>query len=94
MSNNPSTMFRRTRRVITFCLATRDLPGETGADTMAYVCTRINDHNGHCCDEVRRVAWVGHGRAYVCTEGYIHDDEKGLERSIAELLDDAKDTAA
>lgn len=72
MSNNPTATLARPR--INFCLAMRMIEGEWAT------CTRITTHDGHCCDEIRRVAWVGSaGTVFDCkARGYDHSVEKGL----------------
>lgn len=72
MNGNPSPTIVK---AIDFCLATHVRDGET------LICTRINDHEGHCCDEIAGEAWTDRGVVYLCTHGYDHSDEKGLNRS-------------
>jgi hypothetical protein len=73
MSNNPSpTLDRPARTRIAFCLASRP-----DGDEML-VCTRIDDHEGHCCDEVAGKAWVERGWFDCRAHGYDHSAEKGL----------------
>jgi hypothetical protein len=75
MSNNPSSTLTRPRPSIEFCLDTQfDDAGET------LICTRLNDHTGHCCDEIRRKAWIDRGALFVCKrDDYDHSAEKGLD---------------
>lgn len=72
MSNgNPTATL--TRRRIAFCLAS--FPKD--ADI---ICTRVDDHNGHCCDEVTAIAWDSNGKPCPCRLNHNHSAEKGLVR--------------
>lgn len=74
MSNNPtSTTLTRTRIQIAFCLFLR-----VRADEETLICTRINTHPGHCCDEITGQAWNDRGRLVGCINGHDHSAEKGL----------------
>jgi hypothetical protein len=71
MSNNPSPTL--TRPIVDFCLAKKERAGKT------LICTRIDNHEGHCCDEVERQAWTDRGAVFACKgDGYDHSAEKGL----------------
>jgi hypothetical protein len=60
---------------IAFCLA--QYPQD--ADV---ICTRLENHDGHCCDEVTRQAWDSRGKAKICIAAdYDHSKEKGLVRA-------------
>lgn len=73
MSNNPSATLARPRTSVKFCLAAEIIEGDLA------ICTRIETHTGHCCDEVRGVAWTNRGVVFVCKgSGYDHSAEKGL----------------
>lgn len=72
MSNNPTaTLAPKTS--IQFCLA-------VNAKDKNLVCTRIDHHDGHCCDEVARKGWADSGKTHVCKQDYDHSAEKGLLR--------------
>ncbi len=75
MSDNPTATANRPRTSIKFCLATTQIAGEPA------ICTRAEHDSGHCCDEIRRVAWNGRRTIFVCKEqDYDHSTEKGLSR--------------
>jgi hypothetical protein len=71
VNSNPAVLYRRTRPVIRFCLATRPKNDEL-------ICTRVDDHYGHCCDEVAGASWDYRGRDANCAAGHDHSEEKGL----------------
>jgi hypothetical protein len=70
MSNSPGTALARLQ--LDFCLAVR--PGATDV-----ACTRLDQHKGHCCDEVAGESWDARGRDAVCD--HDHSKEKGLAKS-------------
>jgi hypothetical protein len=71
MSNNPNSTL--TRPIVDFCLNRRERDGEI------LICTRIDNHPGHCCDEIAGKSWTDRGAAFVCKgDGYDHSAEKGL----------------
>ncbi len=69
MSNSPSSTLTRPR--LDFCLAAR--PGDA-----EQVCTRLDQHKGHCCDEITGESWDARGKTAVCDHDHDHSDEKGL----------------
>lgn len=71
MSNNPTAILVRPVG-LEFCLARRPKSDED------LTCTRLNNHRGHCCDEVVGVAWDARGLVVVCPAGHNHSKEKGL----------------
>lgn len=77
MSNNPNATLARPQ--IQFCLATRSLTTSDG--DIDVICTRIDDHPAHCCDEIAGLAWNAHrNKPIACPQHYGHDEEKGLSR--------------
>jgi hypothetical protein len=75
MSNNPSSTL--TKPIVDFCLARHER--KCGTETLVLICTRVDNHEGHCCDEVLREAWTDRGAVFVCKgDGYDHSAEKGL----------------
>lgn len=69
MSNNPTCTLIRPVRVA-LCLAGHP-------ERPDLICSRINDHTGHCCDEQARVAWCGRRLEVPCRRwGYDHSKEK------------------
>lgn len=74
MSNNPSPTLTRPRPSVEFCLARIERNGET------LICTRVNNHTGHCCDETAGEAWTDRGAPFDCKDGSDHSVEKGLGR--------------
>lgn len=75
MIDNPTvTLPRRTRVAITFCLAEHP-------KTAGLICTRIDDHNGHCCDEIAGESWSSRRQSVNCRQHYDHSAEKGLVRA-------------
>jgi hypothetical protein len=68
MSNNPSSTLTRPKLVVDFCLSRHERDGET------LICTRVNTHPGHCCDEVMGGSWTDRGAKYVCRKS--HSAEK------------------
>jgi len=69
MSNNPSSTL--TRPIVDFCLNRLERDGET------LICTRVDKHAGHCCDEIAGQSWTDRGAVFVC-KGRDHSAEKGL----------------
>lgn len=72
MSNNPSSTLTRPRTSVKFCLATLEQQDEV------LICTRVDDHPGHCCDEVLGKAWTDRGANFVCKSD--HGPEKGFAK--------------
>lgn len=71
MSNNPTATLVRPASV-RFCLA-------HSPKNKTLICTRIDKHDGHCCDEIERKAWDTRGKTMVCVRNdYDHSAEKGL----------------
>ena len=87
MSNNPTATLTRPAG-LKLCLAKRKvIPRveqelrERGLDSRDVpICTRIDDHNGHCCDEVIGHSWNNRNRMVSCRQAYDHRDEKNLGR--------------
>lgn len=71
MSDNPNTTLARTKSKIDFCLAVNPKNNDL-------ICTRINHHKGHCCDEITGAAWTDRGQPYKCPRNHDHSKEKGL----------------
>lgn len=71
MSSNPTATLARPKPKVDFCLAVSKKNPEL-------ICTRIDNHRGHCCDEISRKAWTDRGEPHECTKGYNHSKEKGL----------------
>lgn len=69
MSNNPTATLARP--AIAFCLARKP-------KTTDLICTRIDNHLGHCCDETAGEAWTDRGAAHECGQGHDHRAEKNL----------------
>ncbi len=74
MGNNPSSTLTRPRTSVDFCLATRQ------DDEGTLICTRVNNHPGHCCDEIAGKAWTDRGANFTCKDDYDHGPEKGFGR--------------
>lgn len=78
MSNNPSTTLApptvNLSTSVPFCLAQH--PKKPG-----YICTRLNDHGAHCCDEILGESWDARGNDTNCLSNHDHCQEKGLVRS-------------
>lgn len=71
MSNNPTATLER-RIAVAFCLAR--CPKDN-----TLICTRIDNHDGHCCDEIAEKAWDTRGKMKACIRNaYDHSAEKGL----------------
>jgi hypothetical protein len=77
VSNNPTCTlirsFATVAKQVVFCLAVRVRRNE---ETL--ICTRVNLHIGHCCDEITGKAWSDHGLLAACPQKYDHSKEKGL----------------
>jgi len=71
MRNNPTTLARPARVGLQLCLASHPEHPEL-------TCTRIGDHEQHCCDEPAEQAWDTRGRTVGCIQRYNHSAEKGL----------------
>jgi hypothetical protein len=69
MSDNPTATLARPR--LHFCLAHH--PNST-----ELICTRLDQHPAHCCDEIAEEAWDQRGRTVDCD--HDHSEEKGLAR--------------
>lgn len=69
MSNNPGTMLARPR--LKFCLAAHPKNSDL-------ICTRIDQHRGHCCDEITAESWDSRAAAVACRADHDHSKEKGL----------------
>jgi hypothetical protein len=75
MSNNPTATL--TRPQVQFCLATHIDP-DTGDQL---ICTRRDQHDEHCCDEVTGKSWhLRTKKPITCPQHYDHSAEKGLCR--------------
>lgn len=73
MSNNPTATLNRplTKPKINFCLAINPKNSD-------WVCTRIDKHGGHCCDETAGESWNDRGQSFQCGREHNHSKEKGL----------------
>lgn len=72
MSTNPTAVLpRRTRVAVQFCLNNHPRNGDL-------ICTRLNNHKGHCCDEIAGESWDDRGRPANCVQKHDHSKEKGL----------------
>jgi hypothetical protein len=72
MSNNPSaTLARPATAGVPFCLAAHPELDDR-------ICTRIDDHTGHCCDEIMGESWDARGKPVTCDRDLDHSAEKGL----------------
>lgn len=73
MSNNPSATLLPLRRTgVSFCLSRHPKDSDL-------ICTRINNHKGHCCDEISGASWDTRGRVANCAAKHDHSKEKGLQ---------------
>lgn len=75
MSISPTTLTRRTG--IMFCLAGHPRANKD-PELAELICTRIDQHLTHCCDEVARKAWNARGKPTGCVKAHDHSAEKGL----------------
>lgn len=71
MSDNPTATLAEPKSRIDFCLAINPKHSDL-------ICTRINNHRGHCCDEISGAAWTDRGQPHRCPKGHDHSKEKGL----------------
>lgn len=72
MSNSSPTATLTRKPSLTFCLNRHHRHRD-------WICTRLESHGGHCCDEVAGQAWDAGGRPMKCARaGHDHSAEKGL----------------
>jgi hypothetical protein len=72
MSNNPSiTLTAPASTGVPFCLAVNPKLADL-------ICTRIDGHPGHCCDEIVGESWDARGKSASCDRDHDHSAEKGL----------------
>lgn len=69
MSSNPTATLARP--ALQLCLSSPPRDPDL-------ICTRLDDHDGHCCDEVVGAAWAARGQRVSCREQHDHSAEKGL----------------
>jgi hypothetical protein len=81
MNSNPTgTLVHPVTTIgLQLCLAPHPKATRTRKPDEAYAdlqCTRLNEHTGHCCDEVAGVSWELRGRPAACRWEHDHSKEK------------------
>jgi hypothetical protein len=72
----PDITVRPPRPAIDLCLERHPSPKKRRL--LRVVCTRIEYHKGHHCDETAGISWYGNRRPMIYVCNYDHSKEKGL----------------